>query len=319
MLKAWYAHEVYVLTPSEVRADEHSPKVRLLDSLSSSNNLKFFILFVVAISLFLLLSVLIKSRSPFKRIGAFLDKCTAFAPDFIRVVFGVSLIFSAQHQAVFGPELPTAGFSYYPLITPFLYICGVALIIGIKIRLFAILTAIFWLFTLLDRGWYMLNYLNYFGEALAMILLYRQKYSLDYVLGGAKKKAAAHEQWSMPVARILFGFSILYAAINVKVVTTALSLDVAQRYELSRYFHFDPLFIVLGAAFVESLIGILYILGLARRLNSIVFVTFITLSILFFKESVWPHYLLLGLAIGILLHKPDVLALDKYLPPKRKR
>ena len=33
----------------------------------------------------------------------------------------------------------------------------------------------------------------------------------------------------------------------------------------------------------------------------------------FFKEDVWPHYLLIALAVGIFLHKPDQLTMDKKL------
>ena len=114
----------------------------------------------------------------------------------------------------------------------------------------------------------------------------------------------------MPIARILFGLSLLYAAVNVKIFHPALSLDVATSYNLSKFFRLDPEMIVLGAALSEITIALLYIFGFMRRVTSILFIIFVTLSLLYFKEDVWPHYLLLGLAVGIFLHKPDILALD---------
>ncbi len=314
-----FAHEVYVLSPNQTLADEHQQKVNIWQALHSAHNLNFFLLFTAGILFVIAFGLFLKLLPVFKKIGSFIDKATAFAPDFIRVVFGLSLIFSASHRAVFGPELPAVGFTLHQFIGPFMYISGVSLILGLRTRLFGFLTAFFWLFSLFDKGWYMLTYINYFGESMALILLSKQKFSLDRLIWKTKKVASAtYEKWAMPAARILFGFSILYAAVNVKFVTTALSLDVVNHYGLTRYFHFDPLFIVLGAGLIESLIAVLYLLGLLQRLNSVIFVAFLTLSIWFFKEDVWPHYLLLGLAIGIFVHKPDILALDRYIPGKKR-
>ncbi len=318
-LKTWFAHEVYVLSPQQIAGDEHAHKVRVWDTLHFGHNLRTFTVYGLVVTASLALSLWLKSRPFFKKVGGFIDQATVFAPDLIRVVFGASLIFSARHQAVFGPELPIDSFSYHQLIGPFLYVSGLLLILGLGTRLFGLLTAAFWLLTLADRGWYMLTYLNYFGEALALVLLRRQNFALDRFISGKRAKTGAADRWAMPLTRIFFGLALLYAAINVKFVTAALSLDVVNRYELTRYFHFDPLFVVLGAGLIESLIAVLYILGLLNRLNSLMFIGFVAVSIWFFKETVWPHYLLLGLAAGIFLHKPDFLAVDGRLFNRHKR
>jgi len=308
-----FGHEVYVLSPGQISADKHEAKVNVWRALGSAHNQRLFAAFFVGITASLLLALWLKLRPSFKRLGAFIDKAGYFAPDLIRVVFGASLIFSARHQAVFGPELPIDSFSFHQFIGPFLCLSGIFLILGLATRWWAILTTLFWLFTFADRGWYMLTYINYLGEALALILLPRQNFSLDRLLLRGRPRRFAYRQWALPATRILFGFALLYAAINVKFVTTALSLDVVNRYHLTHYFPFDPLFVVLGAGLVELLIAALYLLGLLNRLNSLIFIGFIVSSILFFKEAVWPHYLLLGLAAGIFLDKPDFLSLDARL------
>ncbi len=94
---------------------------------------------------------------------------------------------------------------------------------------------------------------------------------------------------------------------------TALSLDVVNRYHLTHYFPFDPLFVVLGAALIEVTVALLYMAGLLQRFTTVIFLVFMSLSLIFFKESVWPHYLLIALGIGIFLHQPDKWALDRYL------
>lgn len=276
-------------------------------------------IYAIIIASSIAVAIYLKSRPVFKRIGRFLDKATLFAPDIIRVSLGLSLIFAAYFHSVFGPELPASSFFAHQLVEPFLYMSGVLVTIGLGTRIVGFFIAAFWLGALIDRGWYMLTYLNYFGEALALILIRRQTFSLDALLFKPVTLTARYEKWAMPLARILFGLSLFYAAINVKFVSAALSLDVVNRYELTRYFHFDPLFVVLGAGLVECLMALLFILGLLQRLNSLIFIAFITLSISFFKEAVWPHYLLLGLAVGIFLHKPDHLALDGILFGKNKK
>lgn len=313
MLKFWFAHEAYVLSPQQISADQHLAKVQPWDALTTYRGRWTFIICGAVIAAGLILALYLKSQPFFRRVGKSIDKATYFAPDVIRVSLGLSLVSAAYFHSVFGPELPASSFSAHQMVIPFLYISGIALVLGLGSRLFGLLVALFWLFAFASRGWYMLSYLNYLGEALAIVLIPRQNISLDALIFRSKKRTAAYEKWAMPAARIMFGLALLYAAVNVKFVSAAVSLDVVNHYDLARCFHLDPLFVVLGAGLVECLIALLYILGLLQRLNSIMFIVFITASLLFFKEAVWPHYLLLGLAAGIFLHKPDHLALDGRL------
>lgn len=309
----YFGHEVYVLSPSEISRDEHQQGADVWHALASAHDRSIFIAYSLGVVVGVVVLLYLKRQRLFKRIGKLIDKGTVFAPDFIRVVFGLSLIFAARHQAVFGPELPIDSFSFHILIAPFLYIVGVLTVLGIATRWLGIAASLFWLFTFIDRGWYMLTYANYLGEALALVFLPRQNFSLDKLLTKPSAKLMKYEQWSMPVARILFGFSLFYTALNVKFAASALPLDVVHRYDLQRYFHYDPMLIVLGAALVEILIAALYMLGFLQRVNSLIFIAFITLSISFFKEEVWPHYLLLALAVGIFIHAPDLLSLDSRI------
>ncbi len=321
MLIPRFAHEVYVLTPEQVAHDHHGQPVNVWQTLSSSHNLKIFALFSLLTLASLGSALFLKSTKPFQKIGKLIDKATVFAPDLIRVAFGVSLLVSAKNHAVFGPELPLDIFPHAAVLKAVMVVTGIALTLGVFIRYFGLLAIGLWLFAAANQGWYMLTYINYLGEAIAVLLLSRQVFSLDFLIAklrGVKLKSQKFEAYSMPAARILFGFSLLYAAINVKFVTSALSLDVVNRYHLSNYFPFDPLFIVFGAGMVECLIAGLYMLGLLQRLNSLLFIGFLTASLLFFKESVWPHYLLIALAAGIFLHKPDRLALDGRLFKSKK-
>jgi len=313
---------VYVLTPGRVNIDNQINSPGVFSALSSSGNLRLFIFYLVLTLAVLAFALWLKSTRPFQRIGRFINRASGFAPDIIRVAFGASLIFSAANNALFGPELPIDSFPLPDLLRTGLLVAGVGLTLGIFTGYFAWAAVLLFVFGLLDKGTYMLTYVNYLGEAIAIILLPRQRFSVDRLIrkiktAKSKAKTLRLEKYSMPVARILFGLSLLYTAIDVKFLGSALSLNVVQRYNLTDYFPYDPLFIVLGAGLIESLIALLYIFGVLQRFNTVFFLIFLVLSLTFFNESVWPHYLLIALAVGIFLHKPDIWAADRYLFPEK--
>lgn len=319
LLNLFFAHEVYVLPPEKISDDYANKNVSAFDALNSAGNLKVMAIMSIFIAGFFGLAVVLKYTQAFQKAGKFIDRFTKFAPDFIRIIFGLSLVSSAYHNALYGPELPLGLFPGSELIRILLYVSGLALIIGVFTRFFGWLSVLTYLYAFVFKDWYMLTYASYLGEAIAVILLPRQNFSVDRLLVKrvAKETNASLEKFSMPVARILFGFALLYAAIKIKIFNPALSLDVATTYNLSDFFHLDPPMIVLGAALTEIMIALLYISGFMLRVTSVIFVVFVTLSLLYFKESVWPHYLLFGLAIGIFMHKPDMLALDSKRPSGR--
>jgi uncharacterized membrane protein YphA (DoxX/SURF4 family) len=251
----------------------------------------------------------------FTKLGARLNKATVITPDIIRIAFGASLLFSVSHGALYGPELPLHDLAGGHIIQAVMWVCGTALVLGIGNRIWAILAGLVWVWALLMKGAYMFTYANYLGEAIAIYLLPYQRMSIDFLLTNkhTQAKRMKHERYSMPITRVLFGFSLLYTAITVKFMDTALSLDVVNHYNLTRFFPFDPLFVVLGAALIELLVSLLIITGLLQRFTAVLFLAVMTLSLIFFKESVWPHYLLIGLGAGVFLHRPDMWSLDTRL------
>lgn len=314
-----FGHEVYVLDSKAITADQHDHTVNMWSALSSGHNKVTFLTFALLIGVIFGIALFMKSREFFKKLGRQIDKATIFAPDIIRIAFGASLLFSASHSALYGPELPLHSIAGGKIIQGLLWVSGTALILGIWSRVWSALMAAVWVYVFAIKGNYLLTYCNYLGEAIAVFLLPLQRMSIDYMITGRQKakKIMAYADYSMPIARILFGVSLLYTAVSVKFMDTALSLDVVNQYDLTKYFPFDPLFVVLGAGLIEVTISLLYIFGVLQRFTTIIFLIFMSLSLFFFKESVWPHYLLIGLGIGIFLHKPDKWSADRYLYTKK--
>lgn len=314
-----FAHEVYVLDKNTTASDVHNHTVNIWHALNSTKSWLTFLICALVIGALFGLALYLKSTPFFKNLGLKIDKASLFAPDIIRIAFGASLLFSASHASLYGPELPLNSLIGGKLIQALLWVCGTALVVGLWSRLWATLAALIWLWAFLTKGFYMLTYINYLGEAVAIFLLPLQRMSLDYIVTSKRKVASLmkYKRYSMPVTRILFGLSLLYTAISVKFMDTALSLDVVNHYHLTQYFPFPALFVVLGAGLIEVTVSLLYVAGMLQRFTTVIFLIFMTLSLLFFKESVWPHYLLIAIAIGIFLHQPDKLAIDKYLFPAR--
>lgn len=307
------AHEVYVLSPQDIIKGEHDHSVNPWSALLEGHNFLLALAFAIGICGSLLFALYLKRKPLFQKIGAFLDKATIIAPDIIRIAFGASLLMSAYHGALFGPEQPLSGFVGAEILKWILIITGVSVVAGFRVRFFGLVSILIWQYGLITEGMHMFTYINYLAEAIAIILLPVQFLTLDkfiYKLRGKKPPVESFGKYSLTITRFGFALALLYTAIDVKFLNAALPLEVVNQYELTRFFPFTPLFIVLGAGLVEILIAVLYGAGLLRRMTTLIFLVFVTLSIIFFKESVWPHYLLLALGVGIFLHEPDPLALD---------
>ena len=121
------------------------------------------------------------------------------------------------------------------------------------------------------------------------------------------------------IMRAAFATSLLYAALYAKLIHGALALNTVNDYHLTNYFHFAPLFIVLGAFLIEMSIGLFYLLGFELRFTSLFFLTFLTMSLVFFGETVWPHYVLIGTGISMFVHGYDEYTVERAWYRKGKR
>lgn len=312
----YFAHEVYVLSQDKIDSGMNDHGINIFSALNEPRNVVLFFVFAALIGGIVAAAFFLRRAGVFSGLGQRLDKSSAWALVIIRIAFGASLLFSVANGALYGPELPLASFPFTTLLSGVMVVSGVALIVGFQIRLFAVLSTLVWLFAFLAEGVYILTYINYLGESLALILLPARKLSIDGLLSKSPPHFK-HEAYSLPIARILFALSLLYTAITIKFTTTVLTLDVVRDFELTRFFPFDPLFIVLGAALIEVLVGLLFLIGFLQRFTSVIFLVVMILSVIFFKESVWPHILIIALGVGLFIHKSDKYTLDAKWPRQR--
>ena len=310
------AHEVYVLNSSEIATDLLAPPVNLF-AVAVSHEYQF----LTALFLGIVLIVCVLGISLLHGLGrsasSFLVKIKPYASHIAQITLGSALIASAYYGALFGTELPLTKLfgGYAELVTIVLYISGGCVLFGVYPRLgsaLAIAVYVWSIFT--GQGIYMLSYLTYFGESL-VILLFDGGYALLAYTSAfpeaTKKFFFELEKRKYFIMRISFSTSIIYAALYAKLIHGELAINTVIKYHLTNYFPFDVLFIVLGAFLVEMSIGLFFLIGFEIRFTALFFLTFLTMSLVFFGESVWPHIILIGTSLALIVHGYDEFTIEK--------
>jgi hypothetical protein len=327
-LGAWFlptlalAHEVYVLDPATIMRDvmNPSPNPFVMVMQEPQQFILWAIIGFIVVSTIFAMSITHILENFFMPL---LVRLKPYAAPIARVTLGVCLIASAYHGALFGPELPMSKFAgdYVPVIQAILYIAGALITVGTCTRLGGLLALIVYILGVAHFGVYMLNYANYLGEIAFVLIIGAGRFSIDGKARGLPDSLLqlAHklEPYAFPILRVLFGVSVAFASYFAKFLHSRLALDVVTNYHLTNFFHFEPLFIVLGAFCVETLMGLFFIFGIEIRHTALFFLFWLFLSLLYFGESVWPHLVLLGLNVAFLFHGYDKYSLEGRFFKKR--
>lgn len=318
-----FAHEVYVLNTETVARDIAVVSPNPF-SVILNDEYQFLLWgFICALAVvFILFFSLTKNIERFA--DPFLFRIKKYAPLVARLTFGVCLIASAYNGALFGPELPLSVLvgGYAPLLGLLIYVLGISLLLGIFVRFCSLVVLVVFSLSVMHYGIYMLTYANYLGEILINLLLGGGAFSLGQKLFSRKNYFNSFfvplEKYAFFILRVLFGTAVIFASVYAKFMHSQLALDVVIQYHLTNYFHFEPLFIVLGALIIEFLIGMFFIFGFEVRFTALVFLAFLALSLSYFGEAVWPHIVLIGVNIALLTHGYDSFTVETLLQREKK-
>lgn len=317
------AHEVYVLDRETIQRGITGPSPNPFTQIAHDPQLFILwgIIAVIFVSTIFAMSITHWLET---RLNPFLNKLKPYAAPIARITLGVCLIASAWEFALFGPELPLSDFGDLAFAMQMaLYLSGTLCLIGLCTRTGALIALAVFFAGVYQYEGYMLTYANYLGEILfAMILgggLYSLDRKLDWKISALPHLRHTAEQLAFPILRILFGLSVAYAAYYAKFLHSQLALDVVTQYNLTNFFHFEPLFIVLGASIVEVLIGVFIMFGFEIRHTALFFLFWIFLSLIYFGESVWPHLILVGVLLSLFCHGYDRYSVGGYIFKSRGR
>lgn len=313
-----FAHEVYVLDPTTVSNILSHPSPNPFQAIDS-NRVQFFTWTFIAIMIVTVVFLVSIFRPLEKRLDPLLFGLKRQYGFFIiRLTVGLSLIASGWYGAIFGPELPLR--EIYGVAAPFLawlfVILGLSITVGFLTRPLGLLALLIVFLTVFTNGSYMLTYSNYFGDIIFVGFIGAHIWSVDKHLlqwhGVMGRLERLVERYAFLILRVTFGFSLIYASLYAKFIHSELALRTVIDYNLTNYFHFPPLFIVLGACLVEITLGIFFIIGFEIRFAALFLMVFLTLSLLYFGEAVWPHIVLFGGALALFVHGYDRYTVEGY-------
>lgn len=93
-------------------------------------------------------------------------------------------------------------------------------------------------------------------------------------------------------------------------------VEIEKQYHLSQIgwlFPQDPLLISLGTGLAQITVGLFIIIGFETRLSAFLTLLLYVGSIIFFKEAVWPHYILLALAFYLVINNGGGFTIDEFV------
>ena len=315
------AHENYVLTQDQINAGMGDFSLNVFSALKEPDNLHLalgaglgIILGLTAYHFFQ------KSRWGIK-LHLFLKQGEPIGHVILRVALAVSCLASAYTLSYLGPEISVFSLPLGHFIHYLLYVLGLMLLLGWGTEIAAAVSlAVLILATFVFKD-YILTYFNYFGEFIALMLFGSRVLSVDRITRGVDKTKEKYKQLEIAIIRVTYGISILYPAISIKLLHPGIIVTIVNQYHLNKFhwlFPHDPLLISLGSGLSQVLLGIFLIIGFETRLATFVTFVLMTLSVLFFKESVWPHYILLALALYLMINNGGELSLDHKLYGKKE-
>ena len=321
-----FAHEVYVLSPGATRQALAMPAFSEWQTILTNLHQFMFWGFVGTL-LVLVVFFLSISRRIERLLDPFLAKLPPYAPAISRITIGIAFIAASYHQALFGPELPLgATFGVYSSsVTALLVVIGLMITFGFYARIAALIAFAFFGIELVTHGVYMLTYANYLGELILILILGAHQIAFHPKKHDAKRLPPwflrAKERftpYAFLILRVAFGISLFYASFYAKILHNNLALMVASlplaghAHSLAQVFGFEPHFLVLGAAIVEILISVFFILGIEIRFTSLFLLFWLSLSLWYFGEAVWPHIVLIGIPIAFIFYGYDKYSLEGW-------
>jgi len=312
-----YAHEAYVLPHDFFWHGLAQPAdPRAFMALANPSDLILTLEITAGILLLIILNFLFRLSRPGKSVHSWFERFSWLGPIFVRVAIASAFFFGAKSGAFLGPELSISLLPLSEVMRWGLYLASAMIFFGIFTEVAAIIGLVIFTTGLFVFGAYLLTYFNYLGELIVLFIFGMRKWSFDRAMFGPLKAWRAKiEPYGTTIVRIFYGFALIYAGITVKFLHPDLTLRVVNDWHLTQFhwlFPSDPLLVVLGGGLAEAAIGLFIMLGFEMRMTVLISLFYITLSLLYFRELVWPHILLYGISFNLII-QPETLTLDHLI------
>lgn len=311
------AHEVYVL-PSETIVEALATDSPNPFTAYHGNERSFY--FWGLVSFIVLSTILFASifRLFERQSAPLLHFLKRWAHPLVRLSVGITLMAFGMYGVLYGPELPLEGiFGTGTLfVRALLLLLGLTILFGIYTRIAAFLAIVVYVSAYFLSDWYVLSYTSHLGAYLFLLALgggpfsYNVRMEAHRVPDVFQSLIETLRPLAYPLLRVSFGLAIMIAALYAKFLHSELAYQVVLHYDLTRFFPFDPLFVVLGAFIIEFLAGLMMLLGVAVRWTALFLAFWLTMGHLFTVELWWVHIILYGVALAIFCHGYDRWSLE---------
>lgn len=310
-----FAHEAYVLTREEFHRDFLLPSKNPFAPLVDPSHIQLFLVIIAIVTATRILVILF-SLSP---VAAFLDKWIRKASEFglviVRVAMAAAFLYAGQANVIFGPEIDLDHILFGTLIRFLLFALSTSLFLGVFVELSALVGLVLYFYLATQIGIYVVTYTNVLGELIVLFLFGSRYLSIDRLLFGTKlwiQQLSQYKFFEVPILRVFYGVALLFTAWTIKFAHQPISIAVYNEYHLGNFFHAGGDFIAAGAGLSEVLIGLFMLLGFSMRWTLFISLCFMTLSVWYFRELVWPHFILYGISIALFINAGDRFTFDHY-------
>lgn len=311
-----FAHEAYVLDKLQFNQGLLQYTKHPLSALFNNGNFLTFIIIVAIVLIYYILVILWSSTNWAGYLDKLIKKTAIIGSLILRIALAASFFESAQNNSFLGPELSLEVLPGGGIIRFLLYGFSAAILVGSFTEFAAFIALLIFLYVFFHFGIYMVTYAHYFGILTILTLFGSQAFSLDIFLFGKRlmiKKLGRLKQFEIPFIRTFYGISLIYTGYTIKFLHQNLTETVYNQYNLQNFFHAPSNFIAAGAGLAEVLIGIFIVFGFAMRFTVLISLALFTLSALYFREMVWPHYMLYGISLFLLINSADKFTIDHYI------
>ncbi len=312
------AHEAYVLPAQEFQQGLQTYSPHPFAPLVDPAHLNTFLLIGGLVALSFVLVFLWATTPLAEIVDAFIRRIAVVGPLIIRLAISASFFYAALGNVILGPELPLSQLPFGPVIQLLLFVIALMVLTGTLTEAAAAVGIILYFYASAHFGVYMLTYTNYLGELIVLFLFGSRFLSFDKLFFGERRwwRGAEGKRFlETPIVRILYGVALIYAGYTIKFLHQSLTIAVYNQYHLQDFFHTTAGFIAAGAGVSEILIGLFILIGFCMRWTILISLAFITLSILYFRELLWPHFMLYGISFSLLLNAKDHYTLDARIVP----
>ncbi len=310
------AHEAYVLTHNEFQKGLTIYSSNPLAPLMQKTYLPISITITIGVIILYILGILWSITPWATSFDMLIKKARFIGPLIIRFAIGSSFFYAAMSNSFLGPELQLSAFAEAQFVRIVLFTLSLMISFGFLTEIAAGVGLFLFIYASTLFHGYMITYLNYLGELIVLFLFGSRFISFDLLLFGKKawnKSLEKMRDLETPIVRMLYGIALMYAGWTIKFAHQNLSIEVYNQYHLVNFFHAQAAFIAAGAGVSEILIGFFIFIGFQQRLTTLISLIFITLSILYFREMLWPHFMLYGISFSIIINSRDTFTIDRYL------